>query len=144
MTKEEFTKNMAYLGIAYGKGYTPEELEVFYEFLGNYKSEALKKAIKSLIRKTKFLPKIQELIEECKKAEEHIKYEVIEYMKKKGYFHETGQTLSEYDKTIFFIQHNLIPDWLLADMRKYYSMMLTEQKQIENNDYQLIGVANEV
>ncbi len=137
--KQKFTANMSYLGLAYGKEYSLAEIELHYDFLKNYSNETMVAAIKNIIKKSKFLPKINEIAEECEKAKVHIKFDVIEYMKSKGYFHECepGRP-SEYDKTMKFIERGIVPDWLEADIKKYYRMMITETKQLEMQEQQLL------
>lgn len=117
---------MKYLGIAYGKEFDVDECKVYYDFLKAYNYEVFRTAIKSSIKKSKFMPKINELVEECEKAEFGTKNEVIEYMRVKGYF----KTIFEYDKANLFVNRGVIPEWLLEDMRKYYIEMITEQKQL--------------
>lgn len=143
MTKEEFKDSISYLGMAYSKEFSQEELELYYDFLKDYKDETLVKAIKNIIKKSKFLPKINELIDECNKCKQNIKYEVVEFMLKSGYFKkgdyeelDFGQELRNYEKTKKFINENNVPEWLQEDINYYYKLM--KQDRLVNN-YKLIG-----
>lgn len=122
MNEKEFSVNMAYLGLAYGKEYTPQELSVYYDFLKEFNDDIFTRAIKKIIKESKFPPKINELVEECSKLKEKAKYDVLDFMNKKGYF----AIPSEYDKAIRFLELNIMPDWFKEDMTKYYKMMKQE------------------
>ena len=133
MTKEELTKGLAYLGMAYGKEYSSIECEQHYDFLREYSYQTFVEAVKSIIRKSKFLPKITELLEECEKHKEHTKFEVLEFMKNKGYFKAT----SEYEKAIRYLETNVIPEWFRNDLNEHYKMM--QQVKLEHKETLLIG-----
>ena len=100
MEKEQFVKCMTYLGIDYNKEYSKFEVEQHYEFLKEYSYEELKKAIKRIIKKSKFLPKINELIEECEIVKEEVKFNILEIMKNDGYF----KNIKEYEKATNFLK----------------------------------------
>ena len=143
MTKEEFKDSISYLGIAYNKEFTKKELQLYYDFLKDYNDETLVKAIKNIIKKSKFLPKINELIDECNNCKQNIKYEVVEFMLKSGYFKKGDyeeldfeQELRNYEKTKKFINENNVPEWLKQDINYYYKLM--KQDRLENNQ-KLIG-----
>lgn len=133
MTPEQFKDSMAYLGIAYGKEFTQQELTIYYDFLKEYSDATLVTAIKSIIKKSKFLPKITELLEECDKCKEHIKIDVLEFMRNKGYF----KTLSEYEKATRWLETGIIPDWFKADLNEHYKMM--QQVKLGHKETLLIG-----
>lgn len=133
MTQEELTKGLSYLGMAYGKEYSSIECEQHYDFLREYNYQTFVEAVKSIIRKSKFLPKITELLEECEKYKEHTKFEVLEFMKSKGYFKAT----SEYEKAIKYLETNVIPEWFRNDLNEHYKMM--QQVKLEHKETLLIG-----
>lgn len=133
MTKEELTKGLAYLGVAYGKEYSPIECEQHYDFLKEYSYQTLVKAIKNIIRKSKFLPKITELLEECDKCKEQVKIDVLEFMRSKGYF----KALTEYEKATRWLETGIIPEWFKEDLNEHYKMM--QQVKIEHKETLLIG-----
>ena len=128
MTEIECTKGLTYLGTAYGKEYSKIECEQHYDFLRDYSYKTFVAAIKNIIRKSKFLPKITELLEECENCKEQTKFEVLEYMKNQGYF-KSG---SEYDKAISFLERNIIPEWFKEDLREYQRKML--ENRLEHKD----------
>lgn len=133
MTQEELTKGLAYLGMAYGKEYSSIECEQHYDFLREYNYQTFVEAVKSIIKKSKFLPKITELLEECEKHKEHTKFEVLEFMKSKGYFKATN----EYEKAIKYLETNVIPEWFRNDLNEHYKMM--QQVKLEHKETLLIG-----
>lgn len=133
MKQEELVKGLKVLGIAYGKDFNQEECATYYEFLQEYTYETFKTAVKNIIKKSKFLPKISELVEECENCKELIRFEVIEFMKAKGYF----KSPIEYEKTIMWYSRGIIPSWLKEDLNKYYKMM--QQDKLQYQEQKLIG-----
>ena len=123
MTQQDLIKGLKVLGIAYSKTFTQDECATYYEFLHEYSYETFKTAVKNIIKKSKFIPKISELVEECEKCRTQLKIEVIEFMKNKGYF----KAPTEYDKTSDWYTKGIIPDWLKEDMKQYYKMMQQEK-----------------
>lgn len=137
MTPEQFKDSMSYLGIAYGKEFTQQELTVYYDFLKEFSDETLVKAIKNIIKTSKFMPKINELVEECENSKEQARFEILEYMKAMGYFKESGYAISEYEKAIKWLETGVIPHWFKDDMTKYYKMM--KQERLSQQEQILIG-----
>ena len=128
MKPEELTKGLKVLELAYGKEFTPEESSTYYEFLGEYSYETFKTAVKNIIRSNKFMPKISDLIEACEGAKTQTKYDVIEFMKQMGYFKHPR----EYEKTMLFMERNIVPEWLQNDINTYYKMM--QQERLGTNE----------
>lgn len=133
MSKEELLKGLTYLGTAYGKEYSQIECEQHYDFLKEYSYKTFVNAIKDIIKTSKFLPKITELLEECENFKERTKYEVIEFMKKQGYFKDTR----EYEKAILFMERRIVPEWLQKDINKYYKLM--NQQTLDHEEILMIG-----
>lgn len=129
----ELVQGMQMLGMAYGKEFTQQECELYYEFLREYSSETFKKAIKNIIRTSKFLPKINELIEACDNAKEQVRFDVLEFMRDKGYF----KAPIEYEKASLFMERGNVPEWLQKDINEYYKMM--NQTTLEHTETVLIG-----
>lgn len=75
---KEFIKNMTYLGLAYDKQYTQEEIKLYYDFLKDFSDDVIVKAIKEIIKTSKFIPKITELVEKCQSIKENISFDVLE------------------------------------------------------------------
>lgn len=64
MEKIELIKGLKYLGIAFGKEYDEEECQVYYDFLKEYPMETFSRAVKNLIPKSTFVPKLNEIMKE--------------------------------------------------------------------------------
>lgn len=138
MTREECIKGLKYLSLAYGTdGFTQEESGIYYEFLQEYSYDTFRAAVKNIIRKSKFLPKITELLEECENCKEQTKFEVLEFMKVKGYFKESNYSIGEYEKAIRWLERGNIPDWFKKDLNKYYKMM--KQETLDHKEILMIG-----
>ena len=129
---EEFIKNMTYLGLAYDKQYTQEEIKLYYDFLKEFDDDVVVKAIKEIIKTSKFIPKITELVKCCEKIKESIRFDVLEYMNKVGYFKDTR----EYQKASLFLEKNVIPYWLQKDIDIYYKQMVNNR--LSNSSRMLI------
>lgn len=133
MSEQELVKGLTYLGMAYGKEYSKIECEQHYDFLKDYSYETFISAIKSIIRTSKFLPKITELLEECEKHKEQVKHEVVEFMKSQGYFKD----IREYEKATLFMERGIVPEWLQNDINRYYKMM--RQETLDHKETLMIG-----
>ena len=111
----------------YFKNLSNEELiamiSMYSEELYMYDEKTLLSAIKSIIRNNKFMPTLNEIIEECEKQKKYKNNVVIERMIADGYFKDS----KEIDKTYKLLESGVIPSWLLNDMKKYgYSEMIQE------------------
>ena len=80
MRMEELVKGLNFLGLAYGKEYNQMEAQQVYEFVKEYNYDTFIKAVKELIRTSKFLPRIADLIEACEKYKGSERKEVIDYI----------------------------------------------------------------
>ena len=136
MKQEEFVKGLTYLGLAYGKEYTQIETKQIYDFLKEYNYETFTMAVKNIIRTSKFVPKIADLIEECERCKTTTKNEVIKYMWNSGYFklsyrpeHQLSDehAMRNYNKVIMWLERDLLPDWLQEDINYYYKLMKQEK-----------------
>lgn len=133
MTEQELVKGLAYLGMAYGKEFTQQECQIYYDFLKEYNYDTFVTAIKNIIKTSKFIPKITELIEACEGAKSKTRFDVVEYMNRTGYFKHP----KEYEKATTFMERGIVPDWLRDDMNKYYKIMLNSR--VEHQERKLIG-----
>ena len=115
MKIEDFTKAITYLGMAYNKEFKEQEVKQYYEFLKQIDYETFKKAIKEIIKESKYMPSIKEMLDKCEILKLEKKYDIIEKMKEVGYF----KNPSEIDKVYKFFEKGIIPNWLYNDMRKY-------------------------
>ena len=140
MRMEEFIKAISYLGMDYGKEYSQAETQQMYEFLKEYNYQTMVDAVKSIIRKSKFAPKIAELIEECESCKTSSRFAVVDYMLKSGYFHkgfirDNGEQIMlsdehanrNYNKTIMWLERGVMPDFLKEDINYYYGIMQQEK-----------------
>ena len=67
MNKEKFVKGMTFLGVAYNKEFTKEELEVWYSMLKDYSIEDFSNAIQELIKTEERLPSIATITKQIAK-----------------------------------------------------------------------------
>ena len=144
MRIEELVKGLNFLGLAYGKEYSQLECQQVYEFVKEYNYDTFIKATKEIIRTSKFLPKIADLIENCEKFKNSGNKEVIDYMRNVGYFKYSayGEITDEhasrnYDKAIRFIETGIIPDWFQEDLDYYINQM--HQLRLEDKQNKLIS-----
>lgn len=124
----------------YFKDLTDEELAgliaMYQEELSCYNELTLVSAVKSIIRKNKFMPALNELLEECELCKTTQKNIVIEKMIKAGYFKDSR----EIEKTYHFLEEGIIPKWLMEDMKKYgYE---DGRNLISTNSNKMLGGAN--
>ena len=142
MRIEELVKGLNFLGLAYGKEYSQLECQQVYEFVKEYDYDTFIRATKEIIRTSKFIPKIADLIEACDNQKEVKKVEVIDYMKECGYFYlsyrpehklDEAHATRNYLKAKTFIERGIIPDWLKEDINYYYNKMQNTQLETKTN-----------
>lgn len=68
MDKEKFVKGMTFLGIAYNKEFTKEEVEVWYSMLKDYSVEDFSTAIQYLVKTEERLPSIAVITKQIAKS----------------------------------------------------------------------------
>lgn len=146
MKIEELVKGLNFLGLAYGKEYNQMEAQQIYEFVKEYDYDTFIRATKEIIRTSKFIPKIADLIEACDNQKEVKKLEVIDYMRESGYFYlsyrpehklDEAQATRNYMKVRTFIERGIIPDWLKEDINYYYNKM--HKAQLGNKTNKLLS-----
>ena len=123
MSEQELVKGLTYLGMAYGKEYSILECDQYYDFLREYSYETFVVAVKSIIKTSPFIPKISDLIKACESAKSTMRFDVIEYMNRDGYFKD----VKEYDKANSFMERGIVPEWLQKDINKYYKQMVSNR-----------------
>ena len=64
MSKEEFLEGMTFLGLAYNKEFTKEEIEVWYSMLCGYSKKEFSDSIKRLVKTLKKIPTIADITED--------------------------------------------------------------------------------
>lgn len=142
MKIEELVKGLSFLGLAYGKEYSQLEAQQIYEFVKEYDYDTFIRATKEIVRTSKFVPKIADLIEVCEKQKEVKKREILDYMKEEGYFYlsyrpehklDEAQATRNYMKAINFLERGIIPDWFREDINYYYNKMNKTQIGVKEN-----------
>ena len=108
---------------------------MYEEELSQYNEETLINAIKEIIRTSKYMPSLNEIIEQCEKSRVHQTNKIVDLMWQDGYFKkgaygelDDSQAYRNYNKTLKFIEEGIIPEWLREDMKKYYNQMLTNKE----------------
>ena len=130
MDREEFTATLKYLGIAFNKELTKEQVEVWYNILGEYDINSLKKAVKIIVKKNNYFPSIAEVLEEIKKLtiedyDVDVKNEwglVLEAIRKTGYYKQDEFEDMLKPKTLKVCQRMGIEHLLTMDMEEKPSM----------------------
>lgn len=90
-------------------------ISLYQEELAEYNEPTIVNATKNIIRNSKFMPSLKEIIEACEEFKVRGTNEVIEKMISAGYF----KSVNEIDKAYKFVEEDVIPKWLLVDMKKY-------------------------
>ena len=107
-----------------------EMVSLYQEMLGSYNEQTLSDVAKTIIKTKKYMPSISEIIELCDSNKVEIKNEIIEKMIEDGYF----KNPREIEKIYMWLEENIIPEWFKEEMKKYYNVM------IMNNKRNLIGM----
>ena len=126
MKKIEFIKGIKMITNFYNKEFTQDQLVDWYMFFEDVEAEDFYKAIRKIARESKFAPTVNDLLENIKLVKNDKYKEIVELMKKDGYFHDPV----EIEKTIKFIKENNIPSWLKADMDKYMARLLEDKSRL--------------
>lgn len=124
MTKQELIGGLAYLGTAFGKEYSQEEVALFYDFMKEINYKTFRVAIKKIIKNYKYAPKVSEMLKEC--SIDNFNEEILELMRQDGYF----KSSEEYEKTLHFIKINVIPKWLRDDLNRYYLRIVGDDPKL--------------
>lgn len=127
-------------------------ISMFQEHLSGYSPQVLDMAITRIIHNSKFMPSINDLITECEHSIGNFQNTILTKMKEDGYFKKSifgeldeAQAIRNYEKSCSFVERNIIPNWLLEDMKKYgYQEHRKElsTRSAENlllNDLKLLG-----
>ena len=69
MTKEDFIKCIKLLTNAYNREFTEEQVEVWYQMLGEYSVEQFSRAIQDLIKTEEYLPSIAHITKAIEKQQ---------------------------------------------------------------------------
>ena len=92
-------------------------VKMYQDQLAGYDYEIVINAIDNIIKTSKYMPTIAEILENCEKLDK-------------------SQQSRNYEKAITFCETRIIPDWLLKDMIQYgfKANYLLETKNKETNE----------
>lgn len=126
---------------------------MYQEQLGCYDYEIVMRAINKIIKTSKFMPTIAEILDNCENQVSSYSLEILKRMKDDGYFKygvcgelDESQQSRNYEKAINFVSRGIIPEWLLEDMIKYgfraNNLLGVKEKgfsELINNETKLLG-----
>ena len=118
---------------------------MYQEFLSGYNELTLNSAIRTIIAKSRYMPTLNEIIEECECSKIYRQNEILKRMKDDGYFKKGVYELDDihasknYEKMLMWIEKGIIPNWLLEDMKKYG--YIEDEKILINNNFKKIGLS---
>lgn len=101
-------------------------IKMYQEQIVGYTPEIVLKAIDEIIRSSKFMPSIAEILDKCDSLAKTYSYDILEKMKKDGYFKrgaygelDDTHATRNYEKATMWLSKGIIPQWLLEDMIAY-------------------------
>lgn len=104
--------------------------------LDGYTFEVVNKAVTNIIGKSKFMPSIADIKEECEACISRYELDLLKKMYDDGYFHQGVEELDNehasknYEKANIWVSKGIIPGWLLNDMMSYgYKVQLKHNNQ---------------
>ena len=95
--------------------------KLYQEELSSFNENTLTTAIKNIIRSSKYMPTLKDILDECNKFKNHNFNAIIERMKRDGYF----KNANEVDKIYQWLNEGIIPKWLKDEMKNYISKEIT-------------------
>lgn len=141
MNQAEFARCIKRLSSFYFKDFSSDDLMAWYELFKDIKVNILEQAITDIVKESKFMPNINQLLEKCPSTINSFYLAIIDKMLKDGYFKQgiveldSEHEMRNYEKTVRWIEEGIIPGFLREDMKKY---MLDNNKKIDNNNSFLI------
>lgn len=143
MEQSELSKVVATLKIAYPghfKEFKSVDVIAFVNLLSieleGYPYEVVNKAVYNIVGKSKFMPSISDIKDECKNCVDKYELDLLRKMYDDGYFHKGFEQLDNehasrnYEKANMWVGKGIIPEWLLKDMMEYgYKPILKHQEQ---------------
>ncbi len=101
-------------------------IKMYQDQITGYTPEIVLKAIDEIIRTSKFMPTIADILEKCDSQAKTYTFDILKIMQEDGYFKrgafgELGenQAIRNYEKATMWLSKGIIPEWLLEDMKKY-------------------------
>lgn len=124
-------------------------IKMYQEQITGYTPEIVLKAIDEIIRISKFMPTIAEILDRCDGQAKTYTFDILKIMQEDGYFKrgavgelDDSQAIRNYEKATMWLGKGIIPDWLLNDMQKYgykvNTLLPDKGKEIKE-----VGVRNE-
>ena len=156
MTKQEFTQAMTILGIAYNKEFTPEQIEVWYEFFYDTSFDVFNKAIKRVIPKSEFIPSIARLRGEIAQITNPMLQlnvddewtNVINQIRKHGTY-ITAEEFNKFNETTLKVVKTIgwrrlcLSENIEFERRTFYDMFKSYQKRSEDVSLVQLGALME-
>lgn len=90
-------------------------IKLYQDNLIVYRPETIVTSIDEIIKESKFMPTIAEIMEKCEKNRFIYENEILEKMNKAGYF----KNPRELEKAYSFLERNVIPKWFYEAMKEY-------------------------
>lgn len=125
MSQAEFARCMKRLSSFYFKDFGSDDLMAWYELFKDIKAKTLEQAITDIVKESKFMPNINQLLEKCKSTTNSFYLAIIDKMFKDGYFKQgiveldSEHGMRNYEKAVRWIEEGIIPGFLKEDMKKY-------------------------
>ena len=84
MNQAEFARCMKRLSSFYFKDFNSDDLMAWYELFKDIKAKTLEQAITDIVKESKFMPNINQLLEKCKSTTNSFYLAIIDKMFKDG------------------------------------------------------------
>lgn len=101
-------------------------IKMYQDQITGYTPEIVLKAIDEIIRTSKFMPTIADILEKCDSQAKTYTFDILKIMLEDGYFKrgsygelEDNHAIRNYEKATMWLSKGIIPEWLLEDMKKY-------------------------
>lgn len=124
-------------------------VKMYQEQITGYTPEIVLKAIDEIIRTSKFMPTIAEILDRCDGQAKTYTFDILKIMQEDGYFKrgaigelDDSQAIRNYEKATMWLGKGIIPDWLLKDMQKY-GYKVNALLPDKGNEIKEVGVRNE-
>lgn len=141
MDKLDFTEGMKILSSCYHKDISNDDFVIWYELLQDIEPEVFKKSIIDLCKERSYMPTIHDILDKTVTTKNNYYLSILEQMKKYGYFKLGVEPLlpeheeRNYDKSIRWIERDIIPEFLMNDMRRY----MNDSEKLESKNHYQIG-----
>lgn len=120
--------------------------KMYQEQIVGYTPETVLKTIDEIIRTSKFMPSVAEILEKCDKQARSYTFDILEKMRLDGYFNrgaygelDSMHATRNYEKATMWLSEGIVPRWLLEDMKKYGYI---DSKLLVNGETKLLEINN--